>query len=282
MKFESFYPNHSLLKNLIEYYYFQETNSDNFSTEYYSFPNIFLALNIHKKVTCKINRHHVKVNGGQGNGYLMILNAVFELPLHVQQKGKIDKVTIVFKPLGLNHFIKAPFNEVVQNTTQIFAQWAKERNTEKFFNQFFSEKDNCKRIIILENYLLSLYKPFNEYSFLNDIVNRLTDFSKEVSIEDIAKDFSISSRTLNRIFKKHIGISPVQFKKIARFRHSLTNRLFKSEFNTLTKIAYESNFYDQSYFIKIYKNLTEQNPKKFFNSIEKLADDKLIFKFILK
>jgi AraC-like DNA-binding protein len=224
----------------------------------------------------------VNVIGGQDDGYLMVLNAVFEHPLHVQQKGKIDKVTIVFKPLGLNHFIKAPFNEVVKNTTQIFTRWSKESNTEKFLNQFFKEGDNYKRITILEDYLLALYKPFDEYSLLSNIVDMLTNFNEEASIEDIAKNFSISSRTLNRIFKKHLRISPIKFKKIARFRHSLKNRFISNEFDTLTKIAYESNFYDQSYFSKIYKSLTGQNPKTFFKSIKKLADDKLIFKIVQK
>ena len=110
----------------------------------------------------------------------------------------------------------------------------------------------------------------------------LNDFSKEVSIGEISRNFSLTGRTLDRVFKKHLAISPVGFRKIARFRHSLKNKLFKNEFDTLTKIGYESNFYDQSYFIKVYKNFTGQNPKTFFNSIEKLADDKLIFKFIKK
>jgi AraC-like DNA-binding protein len=281
MKFEPFYPKHLLLKELIEYYYFQKTDSDNFSAEYYSFPNIFLALNIHKNVSCNINGHQVNVTGGHEDGYLMILNSVFDLPLHVYQKGKIDKVTVVFKPLGLNHFIEAPFNEIVQKPTQIFKEW-EEYNNEIFLNQFFKEPDYCNRILVLEDYLLSLYKSFTEYLLLSDVVNALSDFKKELSVEDIAKQFSLSSRTLNRLFKKHLGISPTAFRKIARFRHSLKNKIFNSEFNTLTKIAYESNFYDQSYFIKIYKNLTGQNPKTFFKSIERLADDKLLFKFIKK
>jgi AraC-like DNA-binding protein len=212
----------------------------------------------------------------------MLLNGRYELPLHVQQKGKIDKVTIVFKPLGLNHFIDVPFNKIAPYPTQIFTEWIKVENSVVFLNQFFNECNNDKRILILENYLLSLYKPFTEHPFLNDVLYMLNDFNKEVSIEDIAIHCSLSSRTLDRVFKKHLAISPVGFRKIARFRHSLKNKLFSNEFDTLTKIGYESNFYDQSYFIKVYKNLTGQNPKTFFNSINKLADDRLIFKFINK
>ncbi len=282
MKFDAFYPTHPLLKQAIEYYYFQKSESSNFITEYYAFPNTLLPLNIHENVTCKIKDHYVNVAGVKQKNYLMILNGRYEIPLHVQQKGKINKVTIVFKPLGLNHFITASFCEVAQKPTQIFKEWMKTNNCSTFLNQLFSEDDNEKRILILENYLLTLYKPFTYHPFLNDVLIMLNDFSNEISIEDIARNFSLSSRTLDRVFKKHLAISPAGFRKIARFRHSLKNKLFKNEFDTLTKIGYESNFYDQSYFIKVYKNFTGLNPKTFFNSIEKLADDRLIFRFINK
>lgn len=281
MNFDAFYPNNFLLKNCIEYYYFQKTDTDDFSTEYYAFPNTVLPLNIHKNICCNINDHKVNVTGVKQENYLMLLNGRYTLPLHVQQKGKIDKVTIIFKPLGLNHFIKHSLNKVAQYPTQIFTEW-NEINTLLFLNQFFKERDNNMRIALLENHLLSLYQPFPEYPFLSEVLNMLFDFDREVSIEDIAKTYALSSRTFHRVFKKHLGISPVGFRKIARFRHSLRNKLFKSKFDTLTKIGYESNFYDQSYFNKVYKNLTGQNPKAFFDAIDKLADDQLIFQFIRK
>lgn len=281
MNFDAFYPEHSLLINCIEYYYFQKTGFDNFSTEYYAFPNTAHALNIHKDISCNINSHKVNLTGIRQENYLMLLNGRYRLPLHVQQNGKIDKVTIVFKPLGFNHFIKTSFNEVAQYPTQIFTEW-NDINTIPFLNQFFGEHDNKKQIVLLENYLLSFYQPFPEYPLLSEVLNTLSDFDRDFSIEEIAKRYSLSSRTFDRVFKKHLGISPVGYKKIARFRHSLKNKLFKSRFDSLTKIAYKSNFYDQSYFNKVYKNLTRQNPKVFFDSIEKLADDQLIFQFIRK
>ena len=110
----------------------------------------------------------------------------------------------------------------------------------------------------------------------------LSDLENDYSINEIAGALSINTRKLNRLFDAHLGINPIAFKKIIRFRHSLKNKLFSSHFKTLTEIGYESNFYDQSYFVKIYKNLTGKNPSKFFNSIEKLADNQLIFEFINK
>ena len=117
---------------------------------------------------------------------------------------------------------------------------------------------------------------------IQNALTLLTDFANELPIEEIAKRLLLNTRTFNRLFFKHFGISPVGFRKISRFRHSLRNRLFDARFTTLTEIGYESNFYDQSYFIKMYKKITGDNPSRFFNSIEKLADNQLIFRFVNK
>ena len=37
------------------------------------------------------------------------------------------------------------------------------------------------------------------------------------------------------------------------------------------------NFYDQSYFIRMYRKMTDANPSKFYNTIAKLADEQRSF-----
>jgi len=282
MNIQTYYPKNPILKKYIEYYYFLKTNTDDFTSTYYAFPNLLQSFNIHKYASCNINAHAVFVYGDNKNKYLMIVQGQHELPLFVQLKGSLDKITILFKPLGLNHFIQNPLVEIASEPSQVFTGWYNDKNCKKFLTSFFSTDDNIKRITVLENYLISRYKSLNEEVILEQAIRLLTDFNIEYSIEEIAQKTGMNNRSFNRMFIKHLGISPVGFRKIARFRHSLKNRLFKAQFKTLTEIGYESNYYDQSYFHKMYKKLTGQNPLKFFSSIEKLADDQLIFKFVNK
>ena len=128
--------------------------------------------------------------------------------------------------------------------------------------------------------MLKIYHPLENEELLERSIGLLTDFAKEKTIKNIADEIGLNVRTFNRIFTENIGISPVGFKKIARFRHSINNRFFNEQFQRLTDIAYNSNFYDQSYFINIYKQLTGSNPKLFFNQVEKVGDDKLLFQFL--
>jgi AraC-like DNA-binding protein len=282
MKIETFYPEQTLLKNFIQYYYFQKTENSDFKTNYYAFPNLIQTLNIHKNVSCEIESHQVKIIGIEKDNYVMILQGRFQLPLNVEQEGKIDKLTIVFKPLGLNHFIKSPYLNVSRNPTQIFEDWSDDNQYERFLFSFFEEPDNKKRIEILENFLLYKYSPVQDVKILNQAIDLLADVGRELSIDEIARRMHMNTRTFNRLIWKHLGISPVGFRKIARFRHSLKVKTLNTPFTSLTKIGYASNFYDQSYFNKVYKKITGDNPSGFFNSIERLADNQLILKFVEK
>jgi AraC-like DNA-binding protein len=280
MEVETFYPRHPKLNDHIEYYYFLRTDDKNFSKAYYSFPNTNHSFNIHKNISCKIGADYIHVGEDEQANYQTIIQGKYETPLFIQLKGRLDKVTIIFKPLGVNHFIDRPFTAIAKNTSQLFSEWQNDNAYTDFLNKFYRTTDNTKRAALLETFLLSKYHECSDYALLKKAIEQLTDFETEHSIEEIAKNIGMNTRTFNRIFYKQVGIAPVSFKKIARFRHSLKTKLFDDQFKKLTAIGYESNFYDQSYFIKMYRKLTNETPAAFFKKIGKLADDQLIFKFI--
>lgn len=282
MNIETFYPRHPVLKNHIEYYYFLKTHSVDFKTAYYVFPNTLQAFNIHKNACCEIEDNAVQVYGVREKKYLMIAQGKHEAPLQAILKGKLDKVTIIFKPLGLNHFIDKPLAVVTPLHSQLFHDWDQHAATQPFLHAFFSAGDNEARVDLLEDYLLRFYRPLHQEDILIKAMDSLMNFDTEIPIHQIAEELSLGIRSFNRLFYNNAGISPVSFRKIARFRHSMKNRLFSERFKNLTEIGYESNFYDQAYFVKMYKKITGSNPAKFFKSIDKLADNQLIFQFLNK
>lgn len=280
MEVETFYPLDSRLKTCIEYYYFLISDELDFKSAYYAFPNTLQALNIHKNIQYNICDHVVKVKGIAENNFEMLLQGKFEKPLKVQLSGKFNKITIIFKPLGLNHFIQTPFCEVASKATQPFSEWTGHEKHNDFLAQFFSESNVIERVEILENYLLLHYHPLDNKSILEQSLKFLCDFENGLSIQEIAGKINLTTKAFTRMFKKELGISPIKYKRIARFRHSFKNKLFSQQFERLTTIGYNSNFYDQSYFIKMYKKITNLPPSRFFKEIDKLAENQLILKFI--
>lgn len=275
-------PQNKILQKHLAFYYFLKTDDANFDTKYYAFPNTLTPLSLHQNIETEIEYYSTSVFGSKKKNNLALIQGMRTQPLFVNLQGKIDKITVVFKPLGLNHFVKKSFARICPKDSQVFSEWDENKDYQEFLRQFYSTESQNERINFLEEFLLKVYHPIENEELLQTSIALLNDFENEKNVEEIAAEIGLNVRTFNRVFKENLGISPIGFKKIARFRHSLNNRFFNEQFKRLTDLAYNSNFYDQSYFINIYKQMTGSNPKIFFDKVEKVGADKLLFQFLNK
>jgi methylphosphotriester-DNA--protein-cysteine methyltransferase len=77
-------------------------------------------------------------------------------------------------------------------------------------------------------------------------------------------------------FTKKIGISPKQLGKVIRLQTAL-KMMLKQGHESLTAIAYDSDYYDQAHFIKDFKEFTGTTPRDFFED-EEMALSSLFYK----
>lgn len=87
-------------------------------------------------------------------------------------------------------------------------------------------------------------------------------------IEALATEMAMGRRTLERIFQRTIGVSPKQFAGIRRTQHFL-KALHQGD--SLTQLAYEFGYYDQSHLIRDFKAKTGITPGKYFAARDALA-----------
>lgn len=83
----------------------------------------------------------------------------------------------------------------------------------------------------------------------------------ETSLSEIRNQIGISERSLERFFKTHIGLSPKRYYRIVRFSN-IFNLVQEKEFKW-SDVVYVGGFYDQSHFIKNFKEFTGEEPSKY-------------------
>ncbi|GAB4241917.1 MAG: hypothetical protein Tsb0034_19270 [Ekhidna sp.] len=97
---------------------------------------------------------------------------------------------------------------------------------------------------------------------------------EDFRVNALAEEMNMSSKTLERLTKKHFNLSPKNLWKVIRFEQT-TSHIKRSESQKLIdSLSY--GFYDQSHFIKECKKVTGYSPKEFFSKL-KLPTNDLIF-----
>lgn len=267
------------LKPYIACYYFIRSYDSGYRSMHYSFPSTYTSLTIYKDSLFGFGENYFLAREslmGRGGANIQIKR---QAPLLVDVVGKVDRVTILFKDFGINQFVRTPLSDIMGHKNSLFPHWNRDPAFRQFQKELFEQEDLTIRVRLLEEFLLSRYVPL-DYGLLQKGIDLLCDFENNFKMSEIADALSLSLRSFNRLFRQAIGVSPVEYRQIARFRYSLEQKFFQEQFCKLTEIGYNSHFYDQSYFNKIYKKLTGNTPKTFFETINRLGDDRLIFKFV--
>jgi two-component system response regulator YesN len=92
-----------------------------------------------------------------------------------------------------------------------------------------------------------------------DFITR--NYTKPLTLADIAKEVGLSSYRLAHVVKAHTGKTILQIITHARIQNA--QHLLEHTAKPCTEIAYEVGFNDQSYFIKHFKRLTGITPARY-------------------
>lgn len=275
MDFLHYQPQSEVLKQFIDFFYFLATDYEE-PVQFYAFPHYHKPLNIHRGFEYEIKEQTISVKGTREAEPQMLLQGVYTEPILVRFSGSISKLTIIFKDGALNNFMTDDFAMVAGNHTQVFDAWKSAPGYDVFIQSFFREKNHIAQLALLEAFLLSVLKVREDWPLYQQASVLLKDIDCRLKISDIAKRLFLAERTLYRLVFKYNGLSPHNFRKIAQFRHSLETRLVAENFKNLTDLAYGSNYYDASYFNKIYRSLTLKSPKVFFQNVATYCNKKMI------
>jgi hypothetical protein len=190
--------------------------------------------------------------------------------------GNVDTFAICFYPIGFVNFVQTPLKNLVDKEIPISELFGPEEAFE-LEQQMTNAIDSQQRINIIESFLL---KKLNEKNTISNIVKSTVDAllktNGTIPINAILKDDISKRRQLERHFRKQVGISPKQLGKAIRLQATL-NLMLNKKSETLTDIAYESEYFDQNHFIKDFKDLVGVTPKEFLDN-DQMALSALFYK----
>ncbi|MGD8192397.1 AraC family transcriptional regulator [Brevibacillus ginsengisoli] len=121
-----------------------------------------------------------------------------------------------------------------------------------------SEMVKCSEVFIRKR----LPRHDESVTLIKTIVDFVMSDREIITVEDIASRFNCSTRMLQRLFKKYVGISPKWV--IQRYRLlEVADHLASSHSPTWSQFASDLGYYDQSHFIKDFKSIVGLSPEEY-------------------
>jgi len=123
--------------------------------------------------------------------------------------------------------------------------------------------DNQKRAAILSDFLLMRLRhntPTDDRIITS--IRQVIHTNQHKTVGQLADAFNLSPRQFDRRFKEFAGFSPKSYLRLIRFQDAI--KQYGSD-KSLTQIALECGYYDQSHFIHDVKTFTGYHPSFYFS-----------------
>jgi AraC-like DNA-binding protein len=181
-------------------------------------------------------------------------------PLPIRSLGRNTMLGIRFFPHGAACFLGDQldvFNDRVLDLADLAGGTVQVLHT-----QLVDTASWKKRIWLLEEFLkariLGPGRRLDKLAVVSDVMKEMRSADFFDNIDNVASRYGISSRYLQKLFLTYTGLTPKLYSKINRFQRSL--QLVTRKDTSLTSIAYDCGYFDQSHFIREFKSFTGVTP----------------------
>ena len=174
-----------------------------------------------------------------------------------------------FRPGGASHFLKVPMAQMngrIVEFSDLFSASAKELEERVVLG-----KDSRIRVEIMRKFLQDRLMDRSSDSVVSAAIRLIDRNLGQVRLRDIAHLLDVGERRLERHFHESIGLSPKHFARIVRFQNSLKILRSNTQSN-LADVAFHSGYFDQSHFIREFKEFAGLSPANYLKEAHNLSD----------
>lgn len=180
----------------------------------------------------------------------------------VSTNGETGVVFIQFYPHSACHFFRFPLAEIENRSVDLtFFNPALVREVEEKLGVAVSVDERAR---IIDGFLQKQFNPIPAYDelILKNTILKIKLCNGQIPVSRLSDQLSVTTKSLERKFSRYLGKTTKQYMKIVRYQHILQNlSIYKNL--SLTEHAYMMGYFDQSHFIRDFKNFTGFTPLQF-------------------
>lgn len=169
---------------------------------------------------------------------------------------------VYFYPFALPILFNIKASELTNQMLDLKTLWGGEGDILE--EKMMLAANNRERMQIITDFLSDKLRSIsNDPRAVFSSVKYIMEAKGRVKIEKLAARYSLSKRQFSRNFKQVAGFNPKLFSRIIRF-HTAIKR-YGTQPQSLTEIALDCGYYDQSHFIQDFREFAGCLPSAFFS-----------------
>lgn len=174
---------------------------------------------------------------------------------------------ILFQPGGFYPFYREPIYELTDHFIECQKVFGEE--AEKAERDILSAQSDQEMVSRAERLLRSrLPEEDKQVELAGRLVDGIIADREITKVEEAAAKFQISKRTMQRLFKEYIGVSPKWVIQRSRIQEAAL-RAANGECEDWANLAADLGYFDQAHFIKDFKKLIGCSPDEYTKQLIK-------------
>lgn len=173
-------------------------------------------------------------------------------------------IAYFFKPFALAALFAVPAAALAKNPVDL-ENWDPLKNNALRTQLVYASLTSRKAEILDHLLVQQLGQNNKECELIQYATDQIMYNAGTEVLAEIIRTLNINKRTFQRVFKRYVGVSPNHYRRICQFQFVFA-QLRSGKFDTLTDIAYDNGFADQSHFIRSFREFANTTPNSYLRS----------------
>jgi AraC-like DNA-binding protein len=170
-------------------------------------------------------------------------------------------IAFLFRPFSLAPLFKISAKQLKDKPIEL-QLWNAQKSMALRLQLIHSESTEQKVEILSYFLLTQLSINKKECEIMQFATDRIMQNSDTEILGEILTTLNITERTFQRIFKQYTGITANQYRRICQFYFAFS-QLKGNHFEKQSDVAYSNNYFDQSHYIRSFKEFTDTTPNDY-------------------
>ncbi|MCG8577928.1 MAG: AraC family transcriptional regulator [Flavobacteriales bacterium] len=253
-----------LKKHIRNFDIIKQSNEIEKGVSYYAFPQRGVTISFLNKAKVQYKQNEMVISPDDTAEPIILFLGKYLQPLKLSYTAYVQEISLNFSESGISYFFDDYFNTLGKEDIQLI--------TPKDIGITVEElnwKDDFEvGIDFIEQYFLCHLKVLNITGIEKAI--ELINENPSIQTRDLAQAVFMTEKTMNRQFKRYVGCSNSQFKKIIKFRKTINDH-FQNHSKSLTDLCFDNNYFDSPHFYKQISGITQFKPRDFFKNVSKVG-----------